>query len=103
MPTYVYRNLNTGETFELKQSMSEAALTQHPETGEPVKRLISAPGIAFKGSGFYANDSRPVASTGKSSSAKEPSSTASTPETKPSQPSSESVSSPAASTSKSDG
>ncbi|WP_420595606.1 FmdB family zinc ribbon protein [Deinococcus sp.] len=59
MPTYVYRNLVTNQTFEVKQSMRDDALTQHPETGEPVKRLVSAPGIAFKGSGFYANDSRP--------------------------------------------
>ena len=58
MPTYVYRNLTTQETFEVKQSMKDAALTQHPQTGEPVKRLVSAPAIAFKGSGFYANDSR---------------------------------------------
>ena len=58
MPTYVYRNLTTQEIFEVKQSMKDAALTQHPETGEPVKRLVSAPAIAFKGSGFYANDSR---------------------------------------------
>jgi putative FmdB family regulatory protein len=66
MPTYVYRNLTTGQTFELKQSMKDDALTVHPETGEPVKRLLSAPGIAFKGSGFYANDSR--SSSRKSSS-----------------------------------
>ncbi|AWN23881.1 FmdB family transcriptional regulator [Deinococcus irradiatisoli] len=58
MPMYVYRNLNTGETFELKQSMKDSALTEHPETGEPIKRLVSAPAIAFKGSGFYATDSR---------------------------------------------
>lgn len=58
MPTYVYRNLSTQETFEVKQSMKDVALTQHPETGEPVKRLVSAPAIVFKGSGFYANDSR---------------------------------------------
>ncbi|NLG08888.1 MAG: FmdB family transcriptional regulator [Deinococcales bacterium] len=58
MPVYVYRNLVTGETFEIEQRMTEAALTEHPETGEPVKRLIQPVGIAFKGSGFYVNDSR---------------------------------------------
>src|SRR5690606_930676 len=58
MPVYVYRNLVTGETFEIEQRMTEAALTEHPETGEPVKRLIQPIGIAFKGSGFYVNDSR---------------------------------------------
>ncbi|MFA5552731.1 MAG: FmdB family zinc ribbon protein [Trueperaceae bacterium] len=58
MPTYVYRNLVTGETFELQQRITEDALTEHPETGDPVKRLIQPVGIAFKGSGFYVNDSR---------------------------------------------
>lgn len=68
MPTYVYRNLTTQETFEVKQSMKDAALTQHPETGEPVKRLVSAPAIAFKGSGFYANDSRAASKSAAPSS-----------------------------------
>lgn len=58
MPVYVYRNLTTGETFELEQRITEPALTAHPETGDPVKRLIQPVGIAFKGSGFYVTDSR---------------------------------------------
>ncbi|AZI43522.1 FmdB family transcriptional regulator [Deinococcus psychrotolerans] len=69
MPTYVYRNLITNQTFEVKQSMKDEALTLHPETGEPVKRLVSAPAIAFKGSGFYANDSRSSGKTSTQSSA----------------------------------
>ena len=58
VPTYVYKNLKTGETFELTQRISEPALTVHPESGEPVKRLVQPVGIAFKGSGFYVTDSR---------------------------------------------
>jgi predicted nucleic acid-binding Zn ribbon protein len=58
MPIYVYRNLNTGETFEVEQRMVEPALTADPITGDPVKRLIQPVGIAFKGSGFYVTDSR---------------------------------------------
>lgn len=58
MPVYVYRNLNTGETFEVEQRMVEDALTEHPETGDPVKRIIQPVGIAFKGSGFYVTDSK---------------------------------------------
>ena len=58
MPKYVYQGLNTGVTFELEQRITEAALTNHPETDEPVKRLIGRPAISFKGSGFYANDSK---------------------------------------------
>jgi predicted nucleic acid-binding Zn ribbon protein len=71
MPKYVYQGLETGVTFELDQRISEAALTHHPETGEPVKRLIGRPAIAFKGSGFYANDSKGSSSSTKSSSSSE--------------------------------
>lgn len=51
MPTYVYEILNakgepTGATFEHVQSMKDAPLTSHPETGKPVRRAIVAPAIA---------------------------------------------------------
>ena len=67
MPVYRYRNLTTDEIFDHTQRITEPALTEHPETGDPVKRLIQPVGIAFKGSGFYVNDSRSSAQTnGKS-------------------------------------
>ncbi|MGI8747440.1 MAG: FmdB family zinc ribbon protein [Deinococcus sp.] len=65
MPTYRYKNLDTGEIYEFKQSMRDEALTQHPETGAAIKRIVSAPAISFKGSGFYATDSRRSAGGGK--------------------------------------
>lgn len=51
MPTYIYEILTkqgegTGKTFEFVQSMKEDALTKHPETGEPVRRVPQAPMIA---------------------------------------------------------
>jgi len=58
MPTYVYKNMTTGETFEVVQSIKEDAYKVHPETGDPVIRVIQPVGIAFKGSGFYVNDSK---------------------------------------------
>jgi putative FmdB family regulatory protein len=58
MPVYVYKNLATGETFEVEQSIREDAWTEHPESGDPVKRIVQPVGIAFKGSGFYVNDSK---------------------------------------------
>lgn len=64
MPTYVYKNLTTGDTFEIQQSIADPALTEHPETGEPVKRVVQPVGIAFKGSGFYVNDSRSGSKSG---------------------------------------
>lgn len=64
MPTYLYKNTDTGEIYELRQSMRDDAYTAHPETGVPIKRVLARPSIAFKGSGFYANDSRPREKSG---------------------------------------
>jgi len=58
MPTYVYKNIETGELYEIKQSMRDDPLTAHPDTGAAIKRILSQPGIAFRGSGFYVTDSR---------------------------------------------
>ena len=53
MPTYVYETTGAKKRrFEVRQSMKEAALTHDPETGEPVRRVISGGyGIMQKGSG----------------------------------------------------
>lgn len=44
MPTYVYQIIGPdgepGEQFEVVQSIKDAPLKKHPETGEPVERLI---------------------------------------------------------------
>ena len=52
MPTYEYELINEdgsgGERFEIFQSMKDAALKKHPETGKPVRRVISAPMIGGK-------------------------------------------------------
>ena len=56
MPTYVYRRPD-GTTFEAFQSISAPALTEDPETGVPVTRVISGgAGLQFKGDGFYITD-----------------------------------------------
>jgi hypothetical protein len=47
MPMYVYEFVEAdgsgGEQFELFQKMSDAALTAHPETGAPVRRVFVEP------------------------------------------------------------
>lgn len=45
MATYVYETISQQEgeaprRFELVQSMKDAPLVQHPDTGEPIKRVI---------------------------------------------------------------
>ena len=70
MPTYDYRCDACENVFEVFQSFSEDPLSKCPEgncAGE-VKKIFSAPGISFKGSGFYKNDSRSKSSSSSSSS-----------------------------------
>lgn len=57
MPIYEYRCENCG-VFEIEQKMSENALLTCPRCGGKVKRIISAAGIVFKGSGFHVTDYR---------------------------------------------
>ena len=55
MTTYVYETIPADEAseprvFEFQQRMTDKPLTQHPETGEPVRRIISGGlGIMQKG------------------------------------------------------
>ena len=55
MPIYEYRRPD-GTTFEVVQKFSDDALTTDPETGVPVERVLHAPAIHFKGSGFHNTD-----------------------------------------------
>lgn len=52
MPTYVYEVItddgDEGQVFEVVQRMSEAPLTKHPTTGQPVRRIIQAPNLPAK-------------------------------------------------------
>ena len=57
MPTYEYECRSCGHNFEAFQSMSDAPLSNCPECGRELRRLINGgSGIIFKGSGFYIND-----------------------------------------------
>ncbi|GGK30476.1 hypothetical protein GCM10010124_24080 [Pilimelia terevasa] len=58
MPTYQYACTACGHQFEAVQSFSDAALTQCPECAGKLRKLFSAVGVVFKGSGFYRNDAR---------------------------------------------
>jgi predicted nucleic acid-binding Zn ribbon protein len=58
MTTYVYETIPQKpdakpKRFEVQQSMSDAPLTKHPETGEPVRRVIAG------GYGFIATKAAP--------------------------------------------
>ena len=55
MPIYEYRCEN-GHEFETFQSMSEDPITKCMECAAPAQRVLSAPAVHFKGSGFYTTD-----------------------------------------------
>lgn len=55
MPIYEYRCTN-GHTFEAFQSMSEDSLDACRVCDASAERVLSAPAIHFKGSGFYTTD-----------------------------------------------
>ncbi|HBN75637.1 FmdB family zinc ribbon protein [Rubinisphaera italica] len=56
MPVYLYEvvreDKQPGERFEVVQRMAEDPLTAHPETGEPVRRVITAPAIGSRWMGM---------------------------------------------------
>jgi putative FmdB family regulatory protein len=56
MPLYEYKCASCGETFEIIQKFSDAALEVHEKCGGHVERLISPSALQFKGSGWYVND-----------------------------------------------
>jgi putative FmdB family regulatory protein len=56
MPRYEYKCEGCGEVFELQQKFADEPLTVHEKCGGRVERIISAPALMFKGSGFYVND-----------------------------------------------
>ncbi|MEU1815316.1 FmdB family zinc ribbon protein [Streptomyces roseifaciens] len=74
MPTYQYQCTECGEGLEAVQKFTDDALTECPGCQGRLKKVFSAVGIVFKGSGFYRNDSRGSSS---SSSPAKPSTTTS--------------------------
>lgn len=83
MPLYEYRCEPHNHRFEVRHGINENPVTSCPECGGNVHRVIHPVGIVFKGSGFYATDSRGTSQSTKSGGSSGPSSsTDSTTETK---------------------
>lgn len=65
MPTYQYVCSACDAPLEVVQSFTDDALTMCPACGQPtLRKVYSAVGVVFKGSGFYRTDAR----SGESSS-----------------------------------
>ncbi|MDT6984443.1 FmdB family zinc ribbon protein [Streptomyces lusitanus] len=70
MPTYQYQCTECGEGLEAVQKFTDDALTECPNCQGRLKKVFSAVGIVFKGSGFYRNDSRGSSSSSSPASSK---------------------------------
>ncbi len=81
MPTYSYRCTVCENAFDIQQSFSDASLTVCPACGGGLRKIFSAVGVTFNGSGFYRTDSR--SSSGSSSSSSGSSSSGSSSGSKP--------------------
>jgi putative FmdB family regulatory protein len=66
LPLYEYACPECG-TFERMQKFSDPILTNCPTCDRPVEKLLSAPAIQFKGTGWYITD---YAGKGKEKDAK---------------------------------
>jgi len=58
LPTYAYRCESCGNHYEKRESFSAPARQKCPACGKQAQRVLFAPPIVFKGSGFYKTDSR---------------------------------------------
>jgi putative FmdB family regulatory protein len=70
VPTYQYACTNPEgkHEFEVVQSFTDAALTECPQCGAPVRKVYGSVGVVFKGSGFYRTDSRKTSTASESAS-----------------------------------
>ncbi|HUI53802.1 MAG TPA: FmdB family zinc ribbon protein [Bryobacteraceae bacterium] len=56
MPLYEYSCHRCGEHFEVRQKFADEPLKVHEGCGGDVERLLSAPALQFKGTGWYVTD-----------------------------------------------
>lgn len=56
VPVYVYECQKNGHQFEVAQKMSDDPITKCEVCGSKVQRLLFAPAIHFKGTGFHNTD-----------------------------------------------
>ncbi|GAA2804513.1 hypothetical protein GCM10010441_31640 [Kitasatospora paracochleata] len=97
MPTYQYQCTECGNGLEAVQKFSDDALTTCPDCQGKLRKVFSAVGVVFKGSGFYRTDSRSSSSSSVSSSTSSSSSSASTSSTSSTGSAGSTASAPAAS------
>lgn len=71
MPLYEYQCESCGRRTEVMQSFTDPPASTCEECGGVLKKLLSAPGIHFKGSGWYVSDYARGGSAAAASGSKE--------------------------------
>jgi putative FmdB family regulatory protein len=71
MPTYEYRCTSCGNRFDAFQRLDEAPLETCQRCGGSLRKVFHPAGIVFKGSGFYATDSRTKTTTSSGDGSKD--------------------------------
>ncbi|MFI6927243.1 FmdB family zinc ribbon protein [Nonomuraea spiralis] len=94
MPTYQYACNDCGEQLEVVQKFTDDALTVCPNCQGNLRKVFSAVGIVFKGSGFYRTDNRSSSTSASSTTPSKPAESKSS-ESKSSESSSSSTPAPA--------
>lgn len=69
MPTYEYTCKTCGENIEVFQPFSAKPLKKHAECGGELQKVFHARGVVFKGSGWYAKDSKAAPASSNSDTA----------------------------------
>jgi len=78
VPTYQYTCTDCGEPVEAVQKFTDDPLTVCAACGGRLRKVFSAVGIVFKGSGFYRTDSRNGSVTASDKKDKQPSESSAT-------------------------
>jgi putative FmdB family regulatory protein len=86
MPTYEYECTKCSNRYEKREGFDAPATQRCPKCRGKAQRVIQAPPIVFKGSGFYKTDSRgstPSESSSSDNGSSSPSSTSDSSDSKP--------------------
>jgi putative FmdB family regulatory protein len=68
MPLYTYDCAGCSATIERRQSFNEPPLSECPDCGGALRKVLHPVGIIFKGSGWYCTDNRPKSTASESKS-----------------------------------
>lgn len=79
MPTYSYRCTECSTAFDIQQAFTDDSLTECPTCQGRLRKVFSAVGVTFNGSGFYRTDSRSTTSSSDAGSSSGSAAPASTP------------------------